>query len=244
MSRILCDDSGMDESAIGEKLTRQEISDVVTGWGWRLLLGALVTQVAVESLAEAADMAARITSGVGCGRDQELRLDVRRDRLILTLQSAVATMATRLEVELAHRISAFVSTLGLTTDAVADGSGRTAQLLEIGIDTLDMAAIRPFWKAILGYVEEPGSPDPPNGIVDPDGQGPSIWFQEMDAPRPQRNRIHFDVAVPHDEAQRRIQAAIAAGGTLRYDTEAPAFWVLADAEGNEACITTWQGRDG
>ena len=25
--------------------------------------------------------------------------------------------------------------------------------------------------------------------------------------------------------------------------EAPAFWVLADPEGDEACITTWQGRD-
>jgi 4a-hydroxytetrahydrobiopterin dehydratase len=232
----------MDESGTGEKLTRPEISDAVTGWGWRLLLGALVTQVPVESLAEAADMAARITSGVGCGRDQELRLDVRGDKLILTLQSAVTTMATRQELELAHRISAFVSTLGLTTQPTGE-SGRPAQLLEIGIDTLDMAAIRPFWKTILGYVEEPGPHDRPNGIIDPDGQGPSIWFQQMDTPRPQRNRIHLDITVPHDQAQRRIQAAIAAGGTLRNDAEAPAFWVLADAEGNEACITTWQGRD-
>ena len=65
----------------------------------------------------------------------------------------------------------------------------------------------------------------------------------MDAPRPQRNRIHLDVSVPHDEAADRIRATLAAGGTLRYDAEAPAFWVLADPEGNEACITTWQGRD-
>jgi 4a-hydroxytetrahydrobiopterin dehydratase len=231
----------MNESGTGEKLTRQEISDAVTGWGWRLLLGALVTQVAAESLAEAADLAARITSAVGCGRDQELRLDIRGSHLILTLRSAVASMATRPEAELAHRISAFVSTLGLTTDAI--GAQRPAQLLEIGIDTLDMAAIRPFWRAILGYVEEPDPDDPPNGIADPDGQGPSIWFQQMDTPRPQRNRIHLDITVPHDVAQRRIEAAIAAGGTLRYDAEAPAFWVLADAEGNEACITTWQGRD-
>jgi 4a-hydroxytetrahydrobiopterin dehydratase len=27
------------------------------------------------------------------------------------------------------------------------------------------------------------------------------------------------------------------------DNQAPAFWVLADVEGNEACVTTWQGRD-
>jgi len=40
-----------------------------------------------------------------------------------------------------------------------------------------------------------------------------------------------------------VEATLAAGGKLLSDAEAPAFWVLADAEGNEACITTWQGRD-
>ena len=58
-----------------------------------------------------------------------------------------------------------------------------------------------------------------------------------------RNRIHLDVDVPHDVAQSRLQAALAAGGTLLDDRAAPAFWVLADPEGNEACICTWQGRD-
>ena len=48
----------------------------------------------------------------------------------------------------------------------------------------------------------------------------------------------------HDEAEPRIRAALAAGGTLVRDAEASAFWVLADGEGNEACVTTWQGQDG
>ena len=66
----------------------------------------------------------------------------------------------------------------------------------------------------------------------------------MDAPRPQRNRIHLDVSVPHDEAGAADQGRAGGGRDgLIYDAEAPAFWVLADAEGNEACITTWQGRD-
>jgi len=65
----------------------------------------------------------------------------------------------------------------------------------------------------------------------------------MDAPRPQRGRIHLDVSVAHDEAPSRIAAALGAGGRLLSDAEAPAFWVLADADGNEVCITTWQGRD-
>nr|WP_281388983.1 VOC family protein [Kribbella qitaiheensis] len=74
--------------------------------------------------------------------------------------------------------------------------------------------------------------------------GPAIWFQRMDRERPQRNRIHFDLCAPHDEAPQRIEAALAAGGRLVSATRAPAFWVLADVEGNEICVTTWQGRDG
>ena len=66
---------------------------------------------------------------------------------------------------------------------------------------------------------------------------------QMDEPRRQRNRIHVDVDVAHDGAQDRIDAALAAGGRLLSDYAAPAFWVLADPEGNEACICTWQGRD-
>jgi 4a-hydroxytetrahydrobiopterin dehydratase len=116
-------------------------------------------------------------------------------------------------------------------------------VLEIGIDAMDIASIRPFWKAVLGYDDEPGLTGPEDALVDPLGQGPAIWFQQMDAPRPQRNRLHFDVSVPHDEVHRRIEATIAAGGKLLNDAEAPAFWVLADPEGNEACVTTWQGRD-
>ena len=97
----------------------------------------------------------------------------------------------------------------------------------------------------MGYDDEPGgAPGPGAGLADPFAQYPSIWFQQMDGPRPQRNRIHVDVVVPHDEVDNRMQATLAAGGTLVYDAEAPAFWVLADPEGNEACICTWQGRDG
>ncbi|MEJ7720470.1 MAG: VOC family protein [Ilumatobacteraceae bacterium] len=73
--------------------------------------------------------------------------------------------------------------------------------------------------------------------------GRPYWFQQMDEPRPQRNRIHIDVTVPHDVAEQRIGDALAAGGTLVSDARANAFWVLADPEGNEACVCTWQDRD-
>lgn len=112
------------------------------------------------------------------------------------------------------------------------------QTAEIGIDALDIPAVLPFWRAVFGYADES-----PHAIVDPAGRGPAVWFQQMDAPRPQRNRIHIDVSVPHDQAQARLEATLAAGGRLLSDAAAPAFWVLADPEGNEACITTWQARD-
>jgi 4a-hydroxytetrahydrobiopterin dehydratase len=116
--------------------------------------------------------------------------------------------------------------------------------VEIAIDALDIDAVRPFWQAVLGYEEEP--PRAPgasvDAIVDPNRIGPAFWFQQMDAERPQRNRIHVDVTVPHDVAEERIAAAIAAGGTLVSDKRARAFWILADPEGNEACVCTWQDR--
>jgi 4a-hydroxytetrahydrobiopterin dehydratase len=64
----------------------------------------------------------------------------------------------------------------------------------------------------------------------------------MSEPRTARNRIHIDVMVPHDVAEARVAAAIAAGGTLMTDQYARSWWVLADADGNEACVCTWQDR--
>ena len=69
-----------------------------------------------------------------------------------------------------------------------------------------------------------------------------FWFQQMDQPRRQRNRIHIDITVPPEEADARVEAALAAGGTLVNDEYARAFWILADPEGNEACVCTWEDR--
>lgn len=228
----------------GGRLTRREISEAVGDLGWRYVLGLLRASVPVTSLTQAADVAARVAAVAGDDGDGSLAMDARRDRLVLSLQSSATGLVTPLELGLARRISAVAGELGLRTDAGVGGrESRSDQVLEIAIDALDIAAVRPFWKAVLGYADEAGACGAEDPIVDPVGQGPAIWFQQMDAPRPQRNRIHFDVSVPHDEAPHRIAAALAAGGVLLSDVEAPAFWVLADVEGNEACVTTWQGRD-
>jgi 4a-hydroxytetrahydrobiopterin dehydratase len=225
--------------------SRQEVSDAVGGDGWRFLLGALRASVPVGSLAGAAEAAARAVAACGADADRHLRADLRADRVVLTVQSLDRAALTTLDVDLARRISAALGEIGLRTEPdLGPAAPRSVQILEIAIDALDIAAVRPFWKAVLGYADEAGAAGDEAPVVDPVGQGPAIWFQQMDRPRPQRNRIHLDVCVPHDEAARRIEAAVAAGGRLIYADEAPAFWVLADAEGNEACVTTWQGRDG
>jgi 4a-hydroxytetrahydrobiopterin dehydratase len=141
-------------------------------------------------------------------------------------------------------VTAALADLGANpAGATATPSGRPVQMLELAVDALDIPAVRPFWKAVLALVDQPDDPGPEGGLVDPAGQLPAVWFQQMDAPRPQRNRIHLDITVGHDEAIGRVRAALDAGGRLVSDEAARAFWVLADAEGNEVCVCTWQDRD-
>ena len=49
--------------------------------------------------------------------------------------------------------------------------------------------------------------------------------------------------MPHDQAEARVAAAIATGGHPVSNEHAPAWWNLADAEGNEVDVATWLGRD-
>ena len=223
----------MDDDA---RPTRQQISDAVDPAGWRLVLGAIYTEVPAPSLVEATEAASLAVSAVGADGQGHLTVDIRSDRAVLRLQSADVLGVTGRDVRLAHDVSGALAARGWQARPGA------VQALEIAVDALDIPLVRPFWKAITGYADEPGS-ELNAALVDPTGRGPEIWFQQMDAPRPQRNRIHIDVDVPHEAAGARIDAAIAAGGRLLSDDAAPAFWVLADPEGNEACICTWQGRD-
>jgi 4a-hydroxytetrahydrobiopterin dehydratase len=221
-------------------LTRGQVSAAVDPLGWRLVLGAIYTHVGAVSLAAAANAATIAVATAGHDGEGHLSADVQTGGVLLRLQSCATGDVTEHDVHLAHRISGALAENSLRTEA-----GPVAlQAIEIAIDALDIAAVRPFWQAVTGYADEPAPPDlPDTALVDPLRRGPAIWFQQMDAPRPQRNRIHLDVDVAPEHAQSRIAAALAAGGVLLDDSRAPAFWVLADPEGNEACICTWQGRD-
>jgi 4a-hydroxytetrahydrobiopterin dehydratase len=51
--------------------------------------------------------------------------------------------------------------------------------------------------------------------------------------------MHVDVSVAREEAEARLAAAVAAGGRVVDDSEAPASWILADRSGNKVCIASW-----
>jgi 4a-hydroxytetrahydrobiopterin dehydratase len=205
---------------------------------WRFLLGRIEAVFVAESFAQASAFVAQVAEAADAANhhpDIDLRYP---GRVHVALTTHAVDGLTTADVDLAATISALAATGGLAAEPVG-------ARLEVAIDALDIDAVRPFWKAVLGYEEWP--PRVPGGqvwvLVDPRRIGPAFWFQQMDAPRPQRNRIHLDVTVAHDVAEERVAAAVAAGGRVVSDDRARAFWVLADPEGNEACVCTWQDRD-
>jgi 4a-hydroxytetrahydrobiopterin dehydratase len=200
---------------------------------WRFLLGRIEAVFVADSFATASAFVAQVAEAADAA-DHHPDVDLRYPgRVHVALTTHAVDGLTTADLDLATTISALAATGGLDATPVP-------ARLEVGIDALDIDAVRPFWKAVLGYEEWPQNA---TVLVDPRRIGPAFWFQQMDAPRPQRNRIHIDVTVPHDVADERVAAAVAAGGHIVSDRRARAFWVLADPEGNEACICTWQDRD-
>lgn len=161
-------------------------------------------------------------------------LDLRYGHLNVRLTSHDVHGKTARDVELARRISALAADLGVRADPAV------LSRVEIGLDTWDMAQIRPFWAAVLGLTPNPRFDDE---LWDEKGDLPTLWFQRTDPHEEPRQRFHLDIRVPPEEAEGRIAAALAAGGVLVSDEHAPRFTVLADPQGNKVCVCTHVGRD-
>lgn len=213
---------------MSEVLPDAQVQDALPGW--RVLYGKIHATFVTGSFARGLEL----VSGIGElaeAANHHPDVVLRYPSVSVSLVSHDVGGLTSRDVDLGAKITALAADLGVEADLTKP------QSVEIGIDALHIPAVMPFWQTVLGYTQE-GDVD----LVDPRGIGATVWFQQMDEPRPQRNRIHLDVSVPHDVAEDRVAAAIEAGGRLVTDEYAPAWWVLADAEGNEACVTTWQGR--
>lgn len=151
----------------------------------------------------------------------------------LRLISHDVSRVTRRDLDLARRVSEIAAEMGIDADPGA------VTELELALDTADLAAVGPFWAALL--TGDAGSVDG-DDVVDPAGRVPLLWFQHTDRHETPRQRFHVDLWVPHDRADERIAAAVAAGGRVVDEAQAPSFVVLADPEGNKACVCTCLDR--
>jgi 4a-hydroxytetrahydrobiopterin dehydratase len=214
-----------------QRLTPRQFHDAGGVDDWRVLWAVAFALYRTGDFATGLKLVARIgelAEAAGHHPDLDLRAGVLEVRLVTKDQWSL----TDADLTLARQISDAAAELGVGADP-----DRT-RTWEFAIDAVDVDKVRAFWCAVLGY-ELAGDTD----IADPDGLYPPVYVQQMDEMRTGRNRIHIDVGVPHDQAEARVAAALAAGGTVVNDRFAPSWWTLADPEGNEVDLATWIGRD-
>jgi 4a-hydroxytetrahydrobiopterin dehydratase len=143
----------------------------------------------------------------------------------------VVEWVTQKDVDLARRITGIAAEHGLAADPASVG------MIELGLDTADSATIAPVWAALLtGTAEAQGRGTPSDEIRDATGRVPNLWFGDADEHAAPRQRFHLEVYVAPEVVEQRIAAALAAGGTVVDDSEAPSLTVLADQEGNRGVL--------
>ncbi|HUI87059.1 MAG TPA: VOC family protein [Nitrososphaerales archaeon] len=108
----------------------------------------------------------------------------------------------------------------------------------------------PSWEA---WLKEQGIPEADwnsaSAIIDPDGKGPRVYFQQMDTPKLGKNRLHIDInasgglRIPLDERKRQVDAEvirlIGIGAEKDHELDegnSEYCVVMRDPEGNEFCV--------
>jgi len=199
---------------------------------WVVLHGGAAAAFRVTSLVEAARLAEAVARVSGIERAGVL-LTVADDRLTVRLTRDVWDLERR-HVELARAVSDVARTHGAVGDRTAVQEIQLAVAAHAGL--VDVG----FWRAVLGYL-----PVADDNAVDPLGHGSTVWMQDLDEARPLRHAMHVDVTVARENIEPRLEAALAAGGSIVDDSNAPASWILTDRAGNRVCICAWpDGRTG
>ncbi len=199
---------------------------------WRVLFGAM-TFYPAASPQQAARLAVA-AAGLADDAGVPLLIDLRPDGVVVDSgkdqwEDDQGSPDARF-VDLASRVQRAARDLGLSADPAR------LRFQQFGIDAADVPAVRAFWSAVLGYRYDRRASV--TDIYDPRRLDPEFFFQQIDAAdqdrRQQRNRIHFDLLIPHDQAQARLDAAVKAGGQIV--AEAHGRYALTDPEGNELDI--------
>jgi len=143
----------------------------------------------------------------------------------------VVEWVTQQDVDLARRITEIAADHGIAADP-----GSVSEI-EIGLDTARSATIAPVWAALLtGSAESQGRGSPSDEIRDATGRIPNLWFGDSDEHETPGQRFHVEVYVAPEVAEARIAAAVAAGGTVVDDSDAPSLTVIADQDGNRGVV--------
>jgi 4a-hydroxytetrahydrobiopterin dehydratase len=218
----------------------QEQIDEAQLTDWRKLAQGLHARYLVADLAAGARLLAAVAETVDTG--DHLRATVGPGYVGLKLISPdavyrdgdgndhVVEWVTRPDIELARRIEAVAAEHGARSDTTGIVN------VELALDTAQEERLAPFWSALLtGGQEALGRGTIGNDVRDAAGQVPYLWFQETEEHETPRQRFHLDVFVPREHAAERIKAALAAGGELV--SEEDGFTILADPDGNKACVS-------
>lgn len=192
---------------------------------WVVLHGGPTAVFRVGSLLEAAQLATAIAEVPGL--EPRTLLTAASDRLTVKLTREMWGTEAR-HVEVVRAISDVARQHGATADRGA------VQEVQLAVAAKPDAIDLPFWRAVLGY-----APLHEDNCIDPLGQGSTVWMQDLNPDKPLRHAMHVDVSVGRDHAEARMQAAVAAGGRVVDDSEAPGSWILADRSGNKVCIAAW-----
>lgn len=139
---------------------------------------------------------------------------------------------------------------------------------QVTFDAADPDAQASFWAAALGYqvappppgydswdafLDERGVPlesrNDASAIIDPDGDGPRVFFQRVPEGKTAKNRVHLDLRAAPGIADLDLRMAqleaecarLVALGATRVERHEPGalsfgFVVLRDPEGNEFCL--------
>jgi len=143
----------------------------------------------------------------------------------------VVEWVTQQDVDLARRITE------IAADHKVDADPASVSVIELGLDTAHSATIAPVWAALLtGSAEAQGRGTPSDEIRDATGRVPNLWFGDADEHETPRQRFHIEVYVAPEVAEQRIAAALAAGGTVIDDGDAPSLTVIADQDGDKGMV--------
>ena len=145
----------------------------------------------------------------------------------------VVEWVTEKDVALARRITEIAAEQAAAADPAA------ITTIELALDTAHAASIAPVWSALLtGSTAAGGRGTIGDDVRDATGRAPILWFQDTDEHESPRQRFHIDIWVAPEVAEQRIAAAVAVGGVIVDDSQAPSFTVIADQDGNKACVCT------